>query len=133
MKKLLSLLTFCIVTIISTVSPVLAENYHYKLYNPKTKEVSSSIMITISATDSTYVIGFLANGASGPCLVSSTDNKGNGLLGGSCIIMEDNGTYSWKEYQPNSFNSELQSIILERSAQGKHLPDEAIKYYTVSK
>lgn len=118
MKKFLSILLFGIIAIISTISPIFAENYHYKLYNPETKEVSSATIITISGPENSYVIGFLVKGAPGPCLIYSTENKENGLLGGRCIVMGGNNTYLWKEYQPNTFNSELKSIIKERRTQG---------------
>lgn len=133
MKKFLSILLFGVVSTISTVSPVLAENYNYKLYNPNTNEVSSAVMMSVSGPDSSYIIGFVGQGTPAPCIVYSTENKGNGLLGGGCAIMGSEGTYySWKEYKQSTFNQELNSIIEERKAQGKYLPDEVKRFYTVS-
>ena len=45
MKKFLSILLFGVVSTISTVSPVLAENYNYKLYNPNILYRSTGVIL----------------------------------------------------------------------------------------
>lgn len=131
MKKLVSILFVGIFVIMCTVTEVFAENFHYKLYNTRTKEVSSSIMMSLSFDDNSYVIAFMTN--QGPCAILNTENKENGLLGGSCQFPSDDGdVYAWKEYKQNTFNTELKSIINERSVQGKYIPDEFKHFYTVS-
>lgn len=132
MKKILSNLFISIAVLTTTVSGAFAENFYYKIYNPKTKEVSSNIIMTVSSgSDKFYVVGFLTEKA--PCLIFSTEKKESGLLGGKCVVMgNEEDIYTWKEYKPNTFKPELTSIIKERSAEGKQIPEEMKASYEVS-
>ncbi len=123
MKKLLSVLFFGVAVLAYTTTPVFAENYKYKLYDPKTNKSESAVIITVGyGGENSYTIGLAKQ--NGACIIDSIENKGNGLVGGKCVGFTDvnNGhIYSWKEYQPNTFNIELKSIIKEREKEGMHL------------
>lgn len=123
MKKFLSILLFGIIAIISTISPIFAENYYYKLYNPKTKESFPAEMITISTSNDTYIIGL--SKAMIMCEITTVGHKENNLLSGKCIDIKNSQIYYWKEFQPNTFYPELKSIIEERKAQCKNLDNSA--------
>lgn len=123
MKKLLLVLFFGIAVLAYTISPVFAENYRYKLYDPKTNRSDSAVIITVGyGGENSYTLGLLAK--QNYCIINSIENKGNGFVGGKCVGFTEvnNGhIYSWKEYQPNTFNIELKSIIKEREKEGMHL------------
>ena len=59
------------------------------------------------------------------CMIDSVENKENGMVGGKGVgfsIGDHNARiFYWKEYQPNTFNMELKSIIKEREEQGLYL------------
>lgn len=123
MKKSLSILFFGIAVLAYTISPVFAENYRYKLYDPKANKSDSAVMITVACGgENSYTLGLAKQ--NGVCIINSIENKENGLVGGKCVGFTgvNNGhIYSWKEYQPNTFNIELKSIIKEREKEGMHL------------
>lgn len=123
MKILLFVLLFISVILTYSIAPVFAENYKYKLYDPKTNKSESAVMITVGyGGENSYTIGLAKQ--NGACIIDSIENKGNGLVGGKCVGFTEvnNGyIYSWKEYQPNTFNIELKSIIKEREKEGMHL------------
>lgn len=123
MRKQLLISSFVIVSVISMGSLVFAENYTYKVYNPKTKESFPADMITMGISDKTYIIGL--SKAMILCEITTVGSKENNLLGGKCIDIKNYQTYNWKEYQPNTFKPELKSIIEERKAEGEKLDDSS--------
>lgn len=118
--KTLLFLSFIIAFLLKTTTPAIAENYTYKLYNPKTKESFPSEIITIR-TEDTFFIGL--SKALTICKITTVGRKENGLLGGNCSNIHTAQTYYWKEYKPNTFKTEVNSIIEEMKAQGKDLDD----------
>lgn len=123
MKKLLSVLFLGIAILTYTVAPVFAENYRYKLYDPKTNKSEPAEIITLSSRGNCYVLGFKSPNIA--CMIDSVENKENGMVGGKGVgfsIGDHNARiFYWKEYQPNTFNMELKSIIKEREEQGLYL------------
>lgn len=123
MKKILSTMFISVAMILGFASKVFAENYKYKLYDPKTNKSESAVIITVGyGGENSYTIGLAKQNRA--CIIDSIENKGNGLVGGKCVGFTEvnNGhIYSWKEYQPNTFNIELKSIIKEREKEGMHL------------
>mgnify|MGYP006896541179 CR=1 FL=1 len=57
MKKTLCTLLLS-TTLLTTVTPVLAENYTYKVYNPRTNKAYTAILGTLSITDYEYLWAF---------------------------------------------------------------------------
>lgn len=127
MRNLLSIILLCIVTLINVTTQAFAENYNYKLYNPKTHEAFPTEMITMGTGDE-YIIGL--SKALTICEITTVGVKEGSLLGGTCTDINNHQTYSWKEYRPNTFNIEVKSIIEEMEAQGKKLDDRA--YHVLS-
>ena len=123
MKKLLLILFLGIAFTVYTVAPVFAENYRYKLYDPKTNKSEPAEMFTISSRGNCYVLGFKSPNIA--CMIDSVENKENGLVGGKCAgftIGDHNARiFYWKEYKQNTFNIEVKSIIKEREEQGLYL------------
>ena len=123
MKKFLLILLFGIAVLLYTTAPVFAENYKYKLYDPKTNKSDSAVIITVGYNGkNSYTLGLAKQ--NGACIIDSIENKENGLVGGKCVGFTEanNGrTYFWKEYQPNTFNIELKSIVKEREKEGMYL------------
>lgn len=126
MRKFLATI-LCIGTILgATLAPALAENFTYKLYDPKVNKNYSAQVITLSISDTTYTLGLFAE--QNVCAIIPTTmntNPNTGLVGGDCVGVagtESGGKkFNWREYSPNTFYPEMQSIINERAQQGKSL------------
>lgn len=137
MKKMLSTLLFGGAVLGATLMPALAENFTYKVYNPKTNKAYTATILTIRFPDdnsNTYVYGFMAQGQP-LCATPSfqyTDVK-NGLIGGQCVdfyalsrFMEgekldlSKHELGWRELKPNTLQREVESIRRERAAQGRY-------------
>lgn len=126
MRKILSMFLFISTMFGTTLAPALAENFTYKLYDPKANKNYSAQIITLSLSDTTYTLGLLAG--QNVCAIlprTLNTNPNTGLVGGDCVGVAgtavEGRTFNWREYSPNTFYPEMQSIIDERAKQGKSL------------
>ena len=138
MKKVLSILLLTGTLLGATLTPVLAENYKYKLYDPQTKKTTYSFMMTISGrTDDAgyYYIAF--RHAGGFCVVdtSSLNRNPQGLLGGKCLNYDAKdgrfSTWSWRELYPGNYYAELRDVENERRQEGKHMENFSIEDFSI--
>lgn len=122
-------------TLLTTVAPVFAENFTYKVYNPRTNKAYTAILGTISITDYQYLWAFYTTNGSPLCVaqIYNTNTK-NGLVGGQCtdantFIRFINGDkridpskyeMGWRELSKNTLYPEMNSIRRERASQGKY-------------
>jgi len=111
---------------------VQAENYTYKIYNHKTNKTVSAELGTLSVSDAQYIFAFFLSDGTPYCAVKLDTDLKDGLVGGKCgdfntfIRMFVNHEkvapldYGWREYHKNTFYPELNSLKVERAAQGKY-------------
>lgn len=126
MKRFLSTLLFISTTLGVTLAPALAENFTYKLYDPKANKAYPAQMLTLSLSNTTYILGLFSG--KNVCAINQktiNTNASNGLVGGDCMGIADSSgkNFNWREYSPNTFYTERQSIINERAQQGKSLEE----------
>ncbi|MCM1264725.1 MAG: hypothetical protein NC200_00880 [Candidatus Gastranaerophilales bacterium] len=122
MKKMLSALLLCGVVLGATLTPALAENYRYKLYDPINNKSYTVQMITYGASEHTYFVG-LADNSHVCAIIGDTNTNAQGLIGGTCY--NEGRKYGWRELQRNTYMSEVSSIIRERKSQGQYLVNSA--------
>ena len=132
MKKILSIL-FLGVFLFTLSLPALAENFTYKVYNPRTNKVYTGVLGTISITDNEYIWGFYTKNGIPLCVAQIYNtNKENGLVGGNGTDINafirflsgekvDLSQYNigWRELSQNTLYAEMNSIRKERTSQGK--------------
>ena len=58
LKRLLSVLLLITALCLITTPAVLAENFTYKVYNPKTNKAYNAVLGTVTITDTQYIWGF---------------------------------------------------------------------------
>ena len=126
MKKVLGSFLLVVLVIGVTVSKVLAENFSYKLSDAKANKNYSSQMMTISIDSKSYIIGFYSG--QNVCVIlpkSIKTNADNGIVSGDCVGLPETPAagkvFNWREYSPNTFYTEMNSIIVEREKEGKSL------------
>ncbi len=133
MKKILSWILFSGI-LLTTVVPAFAENFTYKIYNPRTNKTSTGVFGTITITDNEYLWGFYTPNGAPLCVaqIYNTNTK-NGLVGGACtetnaFIRLLNGEQvdltkyemGWRELSQNTLYLEMNAIKRERASQGKY-------------
>ncbi len=123
-KKLLSSLVFGVGLVLTITNSAFAENFAYKLYDSSANKAYSAQIITLSISDTEYTLGLYAE--NNVCAIlprTINTNPDSGLVAGDCMgIANSNGkSYNWREYSPNTFFPEMQSIKQERLQQGKTL------------
>ena len=137
MKKILSTMFIGAAIILGFASKVLAENFTYKVYNPKLNKAYTAVLGTISLTDTQYIWGFYEPDGRALCVINLNTNKDSqGLIGSQCtdigaFMKFMNGDHSvnlsdkkhelgWREKSTDTFYREMESIRRERAAQGKY-------------
>lgn len=134
MKSLLKNMFFAVIIAFAFGNTtVLAENFTYKVYNPKENKSYSAELGTIRLTDTGYIWCFYLKGGVPYAVVSLNTNKKDGLVGGQCtdfkaflkFLQQENVDLSkyefgWREYSADTFYREMESIKAEREAQGFH-------------
>jgi len=131
-KQLLSTLLLGTITL-GMVAPALAENFTYKVYNPKANKAYTAVLGTITVVDNKYIFAFLTKSGQPLCVMGGNTNIKNGLVGGQCSefnafgrllngenINLDRYQYGWREYSTDTIEREMASIRKERAAQGKY-------------
>lgn len=136
MKKMLSTLLLVGTLLSTTLMPAFAENFTYKVYNPRTNKSHTAALFTIRFPDdnsNTFIYGFMSQGQ--PLCVASIYNTNvkNGLVGGQCTdfyafsrFMEgekldlDKYVLGWRELSTDTLHREIESIRRERAAQGRY-------------
>lgn len=112
-----------------------AENFTYKVYNPKTNKTTTNVLGTLSVSETQYVWGFYTSDGKPVCVINLNTNKNNqGLVGGKCndfsafqraFVNKENIDMSkyelgWRELSTDTFYREMNSIRQERALQGKY-------------
>ena len=113
-----------------------AENFTYKVYNPRTNKAHTAVLGTVSLTDNEYIWGFYTKDGKPICIANLNINKdSNGLIGSKCVEYEafakkffdgkDNIDFSkyemgWRELETDTFYKEINSIKQERATQSKY-------------
>ena len=134
MKRFLSALLFISTILGVSLTPALAENFTYKVYNPKTNKTTIAVFGTVTITENQYLWGFYTKDGQPLCVASLNTNKNpQGLIGGQCtdigafirFMNGENIDFSkyelgWRELSQDTFYSEMNSIRQERAAQGKY-------------
>lgn len=133
MKKTLALILLG-ATILTMSAPTFADNFTYKVYNPRTNKAYTGVFGTISITDYEYLWGFYTPNGTPLCVaqIYNTNTK-NGLVGGQCtdtnaFIKFMNGEridlskyeMGWRELSQNTIYSEMNAIRRERASQSKY-------------
>lgn len=134
------LLVVAIMFVVSNI--VLAVNYTYKVYNPNTNKTHIAVLGTMSITDKQYIWGFFTKEGQPLCVANlNTNIDKNGLIGGQCTdinafvkfmqgenidINSSKYIMGFRELNPNTFYKEMNSVQMERAAQGKSV-------YTINK
>lgn len=126
MKKIL--LTILLVgTMLMSVwsNTALAENFTYKVYNPKENKSVTAELGTLRVSDNKYMLGFFVKGQP-HCIVNMNTEKKDGLICGKCAEYNSSITYvngksnsviefPWREISKNTFFPEVDSIVKERA------------------
>lgn len=132
MKKNLLALLLGFGILLTTVSAALAENYTYKVYNPKINKAYTAVFGTVSLSDTEFLWAFFTPGGEPLCIIPlyNASKNAQGLVGGKCSTIEDftasmqggqpKNELSWRELNPNTLYREAESIKRERAAQGKY-------------
>lgn len=112
-----------------------AENFTYKVYNPRTNKAHTAVLGTVTVTDNEYIFGFFTKEGEPLCVTNLNLNKDSkGLIGSKCIETKafmrqfennknlDLSKYEmgWRELEPDTFYKEINSIKPERATQGKY-------------
>ena len=134
MKK--TLLTISLVgTMIMSIwsNMAFAENFTYKVYNPKENKTYTVELGTIRLTETGYIWCFYLKGGIPYAVVSLNTDKKNDLVGGKCTdfkafqkFLEQGNVdlsqheFGWREYSAGTFYREMEEIRAERAAQGFH-------------
>lgn len=108
-----------------------AENFTYKVYNPKENKSYTVELGTVRLNNASYIWCFYLKGGIPYAIVSLDTNKKNGLVGGKCTdfkafqkFLEQGNVdlsqheFGWREYNTNTFYREMEDIRVERAAQG---------------
>ncbi len=122
MKKRLLASLFGMFMLSGILTPVLAENYTYKLYDPQTNKSYSAEMITVNVGGNYYKFGFMAGDIA--CILSDSMNiNKEGLKGGNCIGIESHKrhVYNWRECNVNTFLNEAVEVRATRLKEGLRL------------
>lgn len=122
--------TICISNFYSNAN---AENFMYKVYNPKENKVYTVELGTIRLTETGYIWCFYLKGGIPYAVVSLNTDKKNDLVGGKCTDFKafqkflEHGNvdlsqheFGWREYSAGTFYREMEEIRAERAAQGYH-------------
>lgn len=134
MKKIsLTILFLSVSILLNLCNFASAENFTYKVYNPKENKSYTVELGTIRLTDTGYIWCFYLKGGIPYAVVSLKTNKKNDLIGGSCTdfkafqkFLEQRNVdlsqykFSWREYSAGTFYREMEDIRIERAAQGFH-------------
>lgn len=137
MKKLLLNLLCGTIIYSLTFLATLAENFTYKVYNPKTNKTYSATLGTLSMTDTQYIWGFYTLDGQPLCVISfnNINKNSQGLVGGQgtdytaferfFVNKEYNINLAkhevgWRELSTDTFYREINCIKRERAAQGKY-------------
>lgn len=126
MKKTLLTISLVGIMIMSIWSNMaFAENFTYKVYNPKINKSAIAELGTLRVSDNKYILGFFVNGKP-YCIVNMNTEKMDGLICGKCSEFNSSVTYanggsnsviefSWRELSKNTFFPEVDSIVKERA------------------
>lgn len=121
MKKMLSTLLLGIIILGVTVAPALAENFYYRLYNPKLNQTDNKAeLIYFKVSDNEFKAG-LGSRIIGACIITGDiENFGNTskLWKGKCVDINNGDEYRWSEVIPNTFGSEFKSLVQEMLEKG---------------
>lgn len=135
LKRLLSVLLLITALCLITTPAVLAENFTYKVYNPKTNKAYNAVLGTVTITDTQYIWGFYTQNGEPLCVASLITNKNSqGLVGSQCtdanaFVRFMNGDRNidlskyelgWRELSTDTFYREMDAIRRERATQGKY-------------
>ena len=131
MKRKSLLTLFAIITSFIIGNSVNAENFTYKVYNPKENKAYTVELGTVRLSDSGYIWCFYLKGGTPYAVVSLITDKKNNLVGGKCtdfnafvkFLKNENidlskYEYGWREYNVGTFYRELEEIRAERAEQG---------------
>ena len=134
MKKFLLAILFFTVAIISNLGNfTFAENFTYKVYNPKENKSYTVELGTIRLTKTGYIWCFYLKGGIPYAIVSLNTDKKNDLVGGKCTdfkafqkFLEQGNVdlsqheFGWREYSAGTFYREMEENKAERAVQGFH-------------
>ena len=115
MKKIL--LTILLVgTMLMSVwsNMAFAENFTYKVYNPKENKSVTAELGTLRVSDNKYMLGFFVKGQP-YCIVNMNTEKKDGLICGKCAENNSVIEFPWRELSKNTFFPEVDSIVKERA------------------
>lgn len=134
MRKLLQTLLIGSAILTTTIQPIFAENFTYKVYNPRTNKAYTAVLGTIGMTDTQYLWAFYKPDGEALCVASvyNTNKNDKGLVGGQCSdtaafikfvnhqgINLEKYQLGWRELSTDTLYREMESIRRERAAQGK--------------
>lgn len=133
MKKFLIILFMVLTIILNSQNFAFAENFTYKVYNPKENKTHTVELGTIRLTETGYIWCFYLKGGIPYAVVSLNTDKKNDLVGGKCTDFKafqkflEHGNvdlsqheFGWREYSAGTFYREMEEIRAERAAQGYH-------------
>lgn len=132
-NRLLIILFLGIITVFTLCNIALAENFTYKVYNPKENKTYTVELGTFRLTETGYIWCFYLKGGIPYAIVSLHTNKNNDLIGGKCFDFKafqrfldhekidlSKHEFGWREYSAGTFYREMEEIRIERAAQGYH-------------
>ena len=135
MKRLFLSILFASGFLLNMSLCAFAENFTYKVYNPRTNKSYNAVLGTVSLTDIEYIFGFYTKEGEPLCVTSLNLNKDSkGLIGSKCtetkafmrqFVNNENIDLSkyemgWREIDTDTFYKEINSIKQERATQGKY-------------
>lgn len=135
MRKMLSVLLLTGTLLSSTLTPALAENFTYKVYDPRTNKTYTAEIRPAVIGGKTYLTEFYTLQGKPLCFFGSDTNKNNqGLVGGECkdsssmekLLTGQRNitpyTMGWREINKNTFYREIESLRQEMAEQGIQAP-----------